>query len=397
MRHTEIAIVGGGLAGSTAAAMLGRAGHDIVLIDPHAPYPPDFRCEKLDLSQVALLQKTGLAAPVLGAATRDDSVSVARFGRLVERRPNAQYGILYDALVNTVRAEIPQSTAFIRGKVTGIAIGDDRQRLQVSTGEDISARLIVMANGLNVGLRNALGMSRQVISPCHSISIGFDMAPLERASFDFRAFTYYPERASDQMAYLTLFPIGPSMRANLFVYRPLDDPWLRQMRESPHTALDALVPGLRPLVGPFEITGDIKLRPVDLYVTEGHRKPGVVLIGDAFATSCPAAGTGTNKVLTDVERLCNVHVPRWLASKGMGDRKLASFYQDEVKRACDKHSLAKAFHLRTLSTSSSVGWQARRWLKFIAQSGVGRLRRLRERVLPGSDRAATAAGRTARI
>ena len=44
----EIAIVGGGLAGSLAAAMLGRAGRDVVLIDPHAVYPPDFRCEKLE-------------------------------------------------------------------------------------------------------------------------------------------------------------------------------------------------------------------------------------------------------------------------------------------------------------------------------------------------------------
>ena len=54
MRQTDIAIVGGGLAGSTAAAMLGRAGIRAVLIDPHPAYPPDFRCEKLDASQVAL-------------------------------------------------------------------------------------------------------------------------------------------------------------------------------------------------------------------------------------------------------------------------------------------------------------------------------------------------------
>src|SRR5215467_7483195 len=64
MRETDVAIVGGGLAGSTAAAMLGRAGIRTVLIDPHPTYPPDFRCEKLDASQVALLHKTGLAGPV---------------------------------------------------------------------------------------------------------------------------------------------------------------------------------------------------------------------------------------------------------------------------------------------------------------------------------------------
>ncbi len=34
------------------------------------------------------------------------------------------------------------------------------------------------------------------------------------------------------MAYLTLFPIGSdAMRANLFVYRDMHDPWLRQLRD----------------------------------------------------------------------------------------------------------------------------------------------------------------------
>ena len=71
MRHTDIAIVGGGLAGSIAAAMLGRSGADVVLVDPHPIYPADFRCEKLDSTQVAILEKTGLLGPVLRAATHD--------------------------------------------------------------------------------------------------------------------------------------------------------------------------------------------------------------------------------------------------------------------------------------------------------------------------------------
>ena len=68
MRQIDIAIIGGGLAGSTAAAMLGRAGFSAVLIDPHEVYPPDFRCEKLDGLQVQLLRKTGLDAAVFAAA-----------------------------------------------------------------------------------------------------------------------------------------------------------------------------------------------------------------------------------------------------------------------------------------------------------------------------------------
>src|SRR5918993_625577 len=146
MRHTDIVIAGGGLAGSTAAAMLARDGFGVVVVDPHPVYPPDLRCEKLDGPQVSVLRRTGLADAVLRAGTFDGECWIARFGRVIEKRPGDQYGILYDTLVNTIRAAIPPGGAFICGKVTGVANGPDRQTVTLSTGEEISARLVVVAN-----------------------------------------------------------------------------------------------------------------------------------------------------------------------------------------------------------------------------------------------------------
>src|SRR6185437_12302745 len=40
MRETDVVIIGGGLAGSLAAAMLGKANVDTVIVDPHPVYPP---------------------------------------------------------------------------------------------------------------------------------------------------------------------------------------------------------------------------------------------------------------------------------------------------------------------------------------------------------------------
>jgi 2-polyprenyl-6-methoxyphenol hydroxylase-like FAD-dependent oxidoreductase len=366
MRNTDIVIIGGGLAGSTAAAMLGRAGISAVMIDPHKNYPPDFRCEKLDVSQVELLRKTGLAEAVFAAATLDDEISIARFGRLTEKRSTAQYGILYDTLVNTMRAQIPSCVEVIEAKATEISTGVGRQLVTASNGETISARLVVLANGLNIGLRHLLGITREVISENHSVTIGFDIAPVGRTRFDFRALTYFPERASARMAYLSLFPIGETMRANLFVYRDPRDPWLREMRKTPEQSLLAFLPGLQRLTGEFAITSDVKIRPADLYVSKGHRQPGIVLLGDAFATSCPAAGTGTNKVFNDVERLCNTYIPRWLASDGMAVEKISAFYDDPLKTGCDAFSFNKAFYLRDLSVKTGVVWRARRWARFVA-------------------------------
>ena len=113
-------------------------------------------------------------------------------------------------------------------------------------------------------------------------------------------------------------------------------------------------PGLRRLMGDFTVTGFVQIRPVDLYVTNGYRQNGVVLVGDAFSTSCPAAGTGARKVLVDVERLCNVHIPRWLATPGMGEAKIAAFYDDPVKQACDVLCAKKAFGLRSYSIDPAL-------------------------------------------
>jgi hypothetical protein len=166
------------------------------------------------------------------------------------------------------------------------------------------------------------------------------------------------------------------MRANLFVYRSFDDPWLRELRRAPAETLNAALPRLKHITGPFDIPSELKIRPVDLYVNDASGQPGLVLVGDAFSTSCPAAGTGCDKVFTDVERLCNVYIPQWLASDGMDTSKIAAFYADPVKRECDEWSAAKAFDFRSVSIATSPYWTAQRWARFIAWSVQGLLRPL---------------------
>jgi 2-polyprenyl-6-methoxyphenol hydroxylase-like FAD-dependent oxidoreductase len=133
------------------------------------------------------------------------------------------------------------------------------------------------------------------------------------------------------------------------------------------------MPRLKRITGDFKINGPVKIRPADLYVTHGYRQHGVVLAGDAFATSCPAAGTGSDKVFTDAERLCNAHIPKWLMSEGMSADKIAAFYDDPVKIACDAASTAKAYQLRAMSTDNGLPWRAARWARFLTRAAQGKL------------------------
>jgi 2-polyprenyl-6-methoxyphenol hydroxylase-like FAD-dependent oxidoreductase len=164
MRHTDVVIAGGGLAGSIAAAMLGRAGIGAVMVDPHPVYPPDFRCEKLDGAQMCTFALTGLADAVLRASTPDRHVWV---------RPGDQQGIMYGTLVNTMRAPIPAGTAVICGKVAAIANGADRQTVTLADGSTISARLVVIASGLNLACARSSALRGRLSAPvirCRSAS-----------------------------------------------------------------------------------------------------------------------------------------------------------------------------------------------------------------------------------
>lgn len=374
MADPDVVIVGGGMAGSTAAAMLTRAGYGAALVDPHETYPPDFRCEKLDESQVELLRATGLADELLSVADQSDCIWICRHGRIVEKRPATQYSARYELLVNRMRALAGDS--IIVDKVTSIAPSADRQVVTLARSGEISARLVVVANGLNRALRGTLGLGQREISPNHSISIGFDIAPKGADVFPFRSLTYFPEDLAQRIAYLTLFPFGGVTRANLFVYRDMDDTWLQQIRETPAETLNLALPNLRRTIGEFEIPSSVQIRPATLYVTTNREQDGIVLVGDAAGTSCPSAGTGLNKVFTDVERLCSAYIPSWLATDGMSAEKISAFYADPAKTQCDAESLNRAFLAKRVATENGLRWRTRRALRYVAQRAVGSWRRL---------------------
>ncbi|HLF23825.1 MAG TPA: FAD-dependent monooxygenase, partial [Burkholderiales bacterium] len=104
--NVDVAVVGGGMAGSLAATLLGRKGYRVALIDIHAVYPPDFRCEKVARDQPDLLRGIDMLDCVTAVSTPISQMYVARHGRFVECRPSAEYGFLYETVVNAVRAQL---------------------------------------------------------------------------------------------------------------------------------------------------------------------------------------------------------------------------------------------------------------------------------------------------
>ena len=160
---------------------------------------------------------------------------VARFGRVVDKLPGAsQRGILYDTLVNTVRSQIPAARRVHPRQ--GHRHLDRRRSGRPSSCR--TARRFPRASSCwrpastSACARSSASTARSSAPAIRSRSASTSSRSAGR-HFRFSALTYFAERPADRMAYITLFPIGAAMRANLFVYRDLHDPWLKQIREAP--------------------------------------------------------------------------------------------------------------------------------------------------------------------
>ena len=116
---TDIAIVGGGLSGTLAACILGRAGYRVTLIDRHRIIPEKFRVEKISGDQVETLQRLRLLGPVSAAAVAFDDVVHMHKGRVLDRTNGRHFGFLYNKLVSALRTALPANVSLIFGQVHG--------------------------------------------------------------------------------------------------------------------------------------------------------------------------------------------------------------------------------------------------------------------------------------
>ncbi|CDX27768.1 Monooxygenase FAD-binding [Mesorhizobium plurifarium] len=356
--EVDVAIVGAGLAGTILATTLAKAGRKVALVDPHRIHHDEFRAEKTRSEQMRLFEKLGLGPVFRSLVTPMTDLHVFRFGQLFERKQTWEYAFSYAPLVNGLRAALPPQVPLTVGKVAEVSTGPDRQRLVLTDGSVIEARLLVVATGYSEAVRRAIGVERIEESKAHSLSMGFDFA-ITPKEFGLQSLTFYARRVADRIAFLTIFRIGERMRANMFVYRTVADPWVRAFRENPQKILLELMPEIAARCGNFAIASEVEVRQVSLTTTQGHRRDGVVFIGDAFATTCPAQGDGIHRVLTDVDRL-TAHIPAWFATPGMAADKIGAFYDDPVKVAADEKALRASIYARRINVETGLEWRLRR-------------------------------------
>jgi 2-polyprenyl-6-methoxyphenol hydroxylase-like FAD-dependent oxidoreductase len=360
MGDKDVIIVGAGMAGTVAAHLLARQGVYVTLIDSRAEFPPLFRAEKLEPDQTEMLRRFGLFDALAPRLAPIREILLAYRARVVARRSIEQYGVEYRNLVNPLRESLPPGVAFKLGKVQHVDADPDRPKVTLATGEEIAARLVIVAGGTGGGIAKDLGIEKRPSHSELSLALGFNLVRTDGRPFSFDAVTYRPESVSDRVGYLTLFRFPEAMRANLFVYWSPKDPQTRQFLQEPTQQLARLLPGLRAVIGDYDVEGRVEACAVELFKTQMPAQPGVILLADAFQSVCPTTGMGLSKVLTDADVLCHDCAPRWLQTPGMGVEKIQEFYLSPRKQAVDRAAWDSAIMGRQLVIGASPLLWARR-------------------------------------
>ena len=316
---TDVLIAGGGVAGSTLAILLGRAGLRVGLFERDA-FPREKPCgEGIMPGGVAVLDRLGLTAAVGGVALAGvryhfrgttatgsfpSAAGVAVTG-LAQRRAVLDR-VLFEAAAATAGVTartraVVQCPIIDRGRVSGLIVN----------GTEFRAPLTVAADGARSPLRKALGLDRttrhrRVGMRAHfQLAAGSEIAPWVDILL-----------GEDHELYVTALPRGELLVAALANARAVDaaaeslfDRWCRGQ--------PWLADRLR---GARRVT---RLHGVSSLTVRAWRgvAPGMVLLGDAAGSLDPITGGGMTHALECAELLA-CHAPRAIDE---GDTWLAEF------------------------------------------------------------------------
>jgi 2-polyprenyl-6-methoxyphenol hydroxylase-like FAD-dependent oxidoreductase len=343
----EAIVVGAGFAGALVALLLARQGRSTIVVDPHAAHPGDFRCEKLSLDQAQLIAELGVGE-AFGLGPGGDP------GALTLR------GFRYDEMVNGLRALWPADVTPITGKAVAIAPSPHRTVVTLADGRAFAAKLVVLATGLGERLRADLGLTRRLLSPAHSISVGLTLAMSEARRQALIGLVQPGERLGDGVGYASFFPFGSEVRLNLFLYDSPTAERVARFRSDPLGELVRALPRLADKLEGARPIGPVQIRVTDLYAVERPARDGVVLVGDARRTSCPASGTGVTRILHEAKLLTANHMPAWFAGNQFDAAAVGAFYADPALTALDRQLHRRSLNGRQAATSRSVYWRLRR-------------------------------------
>jgi len=330
----EVAVVGGGPAGLTAAIALASAGIDTALI-AKAP-PSDNRTTALLSGSVAALEALGVwplcaaeAAPLTAIRIIDDTSRLLRapevmfeaaeigleaFGHNVENRH------LIAALER--RAAELSELQRVAAAVIAVEPGDDAVMIRLDDGGPLKARLIVGADGRKSLCRQAVGIkTRRQEYPQAGLTLNLAHArPHSGISTEFHT----------ESGPFTLVPL-PSRRSSLVCV--LEPQAAAELSRLDKTALSAEIERRsHSILGKVSVEDGCGLFPLAVETAERFGRDRIALVGEAAHVIPPIGAQGLNLGLRDAATIAELVAEAHREGADIGAPGLLARY-DRTRRA----------------------------------------------------------------
>lgn len=342
MKRVQIAVVGGGLVGSTAALALSRAGFSVALIERAAPPAPtpgfDFRIYALAPASVALLENLGVwqqldasrMGPIYRMDVSGDGCGFLRYDAYEAGVPRLATSVennrLQHALWNTLIAD-DRVAMHCPARVCAIVWGQPHSTITFDDGSTLAAELIVGADGIDSRVREFAGLAAvKTAYGQHGLVANFACEFPHRGT----AFEWF---AGDGNIVAWL-PLGGNHVSLVWsadsheveAQLSLDAAQTaRYARDRVAVCADANACPGRQVLGELTLLNTPRAFPLSMLRVLRLTAPGAVVIGDAAHGVHPLAGQGVNLGFGDVA--CLVDTLRAARRGWLGDPRVLARHE----------------------------------------------------------------------
>ena len=341
MTDCDALVIGGGPAGSTAAACLVRRGRSVILVERDR-HPRFHIGESLLPANMPILQRLGVLESVrnigvlkLGAdfpAANGRDFNVFRFSRALGSTPGFAFQVKREEFDELLFRNAAGMGADAREgtRAREIAFTPEGVTVQLDTGNEggvkVRARYVIDATGRDTYLGSHLNLRRKHPRHCSAALFAHFGGVEPRAGDDAGNISIY----SHEHGWAWMIPL----RGGLFSVGIVADPWLmKSRRESPGEFLRhvlAGVPGASARMTGAQIVGNLHATGNYSYLCRRLTGARWIMAGDAGAFVDPIFSTGVFLAMWSAERAAEI-VHRVL-DEPSAERTLQRAYEQEVWR-----------------------------------------------------------------
>ncbi|PJI43150.1 MAG: 2-octaprenyl-6-methoxyphenyl hydroxylase [Rhizobium sp.] len=305
MKEFDIAVVGGGLAGSIAAVALARGGRRVAFVAP--PTGGDRRTTALMDQSVRMMERLGLWEAVQPAAAGLSTMQIVDGTNRLLRAPvvafrSAEIGLdafgynmpnsaLLKVLGDAVAAE-PNITSF-PSTAEDIAFGPDKVVIRLEGGESLEAAFVVGADGRKSRVRESAGVGVRTWSyPQTAVVLNFGHSvPHRNVSTEFHG----------ESGPFTQVPL-PGQRSSLvWVVDPKEAE--RLLALDPEDLSRAVETRMQSMLGKVSVEDGVQAWPLSGMSANRYGAGRAAFIGEAGHAFPPIGAQGLNLSLRDIAAL----------------------------------------------------------------------------------------------